>query len=507
MILNRIWGEQVLDLKSWAIQREPDPSSSDRAEVLARRGDVEISTSTSRSTSQRLERAMLGGAVRAERRDRAAATAGRGAAAAARDAVRRAGAVRRGRRARSSSAATREREIVTANLARARLTLLYGAERRRQELAPARRRASTHLHRAARGERGRAPAVARRSPSRLQRRGATIRSPGSMAAVRRRGSEALGGARARSVAPGEPRWSTRCRGWPSAVREGPRVLDQFEEYFLYHPDEDGDGTLRRASSPRLVNEPTLRVNFLVSIREDALAKLDRFKGRDPEPVRQLPARRAPRRDAAREAIERAARRVQPALPPASEPSRSSRSSSTRCWTRSSRHGRARRAAADGAAARRPATTRIETPYLQLVMTRLWERGATTAGRDVLAVRDARAARRRASGSSATHLDEALRPLRARAAGRSRRASFRHLVTPSGTKIAHTASRIWPTTSAAPERDRGGARARSRGGETPILRRCRRRRAGRRGALRDLPRRPRPGGARLARAADPGAAGA
>ena len=58
------------------------------------------------------------------------------------------------------------------------------------------------------------------------------------------------------------------------------VLDQFEDYFLYHAAEDGEGTFA-VEFPRLVNEPNLRVNFMLSLREDAWAKLDRFEGRIP----------------------------------------------------------------------------------------------------------------------------------------------------------------------------------------------------------------------------------
>ena len=56
------------------------------------------------------------------------------------------------------------------------------------------------------------------------------------------------------------------------------VLDQFEEYFLYHPDEDGDGTLA-VELPRAVMRENLRASFVVSIREDAYTQLDRFEGR------------------------------------------------------------------------------------------------------------------------------------------------------------------------------------------------------------------------------------
>jgi hypothetical protein len=57
------------------------------------------------------------------------------------------------------------------------------------------------------------------------------------------------------------------------------ILDQFEEYFLY--DRTGTGAFAR-EFPEAVNRSGLAANFLVSIREDALARLDRFKDRIPE---------------------------------------------------------------------------------------------------------------------------------------------------------------------------------------------------------------------------------
>ncbi len=57
------------------------------------------------------------------------------------------------------------------------------------------------------------------------------------------------------------------------------VLDQAEEYFLYHADDAGPGSFAEAL-PGVLAAP-LRVNVLVSLREDSLAKLDRFTGRIP----------------------------------------------------------------------------------------------------------------------------------------------------------------------------------------------------------------------------------
>ena len=54
------------------------------------------------------------------------------------------------------------------------------------------------------------------------------------------------------------------------------ILDQFEEYFLYH--EAGGPFVELAE---VVRRRDVRVNFLISIREDALAQLDAFKAQIP----------------------------------------------------------------------------------------------------------------------------------------------------------------------------------------------------------------------------------
>ena len=57
------------------------------------------------------------------------------------------------------------------------------------------------------------------------------------------------------------------------------VLDQMEEYFVYHGRDRG-GPLREALA-EILTRPTLRVHVLLGIRDDALAELDAFKGRVP----------------------------------------------------------------------------------------------------------------------------------------------------------------------------------------------------------------------------------
>lgn len=58
------------------------------------------------------------------------------------------------------------------------------------------------------------------------------------------------------------------------------VLDQFEDYFQYHPHEDGELTFAH-EFPRLLRQEKSPVHFMISMREDALASLDTFKRRIP----------------------------------------------------------------------------------------------------------------------------------------------------------------------------------------------------------------------------------
>jgi tetratricopeptide (TPR) repeat protein len=55
------------------------------------------------------------------------------------------------------------------------------------------------------------------------------------------------------------------------------VFDQFEEYMLYHPATSEQGRSFDTAFARAVNRTDIDVNFLIGIREDALARLDRFR--------------------------------------------------------------------------------------------------------------------------------------------------------------------------------------------------------------------------------------
>ena len=90
----------------------------------------------------------------------------------------------------------------------------------------------------------------------------------------------------------------------SVQRVGRRVfviLDQLEELFRYHEGEGGEGTLA-VELPQAVNRRDLRVSFLLSIREDSLARLDRFKTWLPNLFDNSLRLEHLDRDAAREAI-------------------------------------------------------------------------------------------------------------------------------------------------------------------------------------------------------------
>jgi len=216
------------------------------------------------------------------------------------------------------------------------------------------------------------------------------------------------------------------------------ILDQFEDYFLGLDQPDGEGTFAYEFQ-QMVNRPDLRVNFLISIREDAYSKLERFKDDisnvfdNSVEIGHLDAR------AAREAIIRpieqynrfyAAGNEQITLEPELVEKVLSQ---VRTGQVSIGDGTHREIAEIGRASDLEAT--IETPFLQLVMTALWKaelgKGSTVLRSETL---DAVGG---AQKIVATHLEQALEKL-----SESEKSlaviAFGDLVTPSGDKRAYTA---------------------------------------------------------------------
>jgi len=220
------------------------------------------------------------------------------------------------------------------------------------------------------------------------------------------------------------------------------ILDQFEEYFLYHPNEDSDGTFAREFVDA-VKQPDLRVNFMLSLREDALAQLDRFKGRVPNlfagivRINYLDAR------AARDAIEKPLAQynklqdVTGFQKPVTSPVTSVEIEPAlvdavlqQVRVGSVVVGEAGRGTIAGA----PASDAIELPYLQVVMTRLWDeeraQGSRVLRYDMLETLGGAQAIVRA------HLKRALSNLSPAEEALAAKI-FDRLVTPSGSKIAQS----------------------------------------------------------------------
>jgi WD40 repeat protein len=224
----------------------------------------------------------------------------------------------------------------------------------------------------------------------------------------------------RTLAPGavvalRDNWSGAIDDALDEVRVGDEaylILDQFEEYFLYHGDDASPGSLLH-DLPELLRES--RVNVLVSLREDALARLDAFKARIPSIFANQVRLDHLDRDAARSAIlgpigrwnELANQRVEiePQLV---------------------------EAVLDDVSLDRH---RIEAPYLQLVLERIWH-AERSGGSQLLRL----GTLQELGGAEAIVRDHLLGALEGLAADEQDVAAnmFEHLVTPSGTKIAQRA---------------------------------------------------------------------
>jgi WD40 repeat protein len=217
------------------------------------------------------------------------------------------------------------------------------------------------------------------------------------------------------------------------------MLDQFEEYFLYRSREARAGRFADEVAA-CVNRPGLHANFLISIREDAYSGLgDLFKSRIPNVYGNYLHLEHLSRECARLAIEKpiaSFNELHEQEPPVEiEPAlvdnvldqlRPDQFKADAGGVGGLPGGNGPGRGGDGIAA----------PYLQLVMKRLWEKELARGSRTL------RLATLQELGGAhtivRTHVDRALGGL----ADDDREAAadiLRHLVTPSGTKIALAAS--------------------------------------------------------------------
>jgi hypothetical protein len=212
------------------------------------------------------------------------------------------------------------------------------------------------------------------------------------------------------------------------------VLDQFEEYFQYHEAEAEGERLTgfAAELADVVNDPALAVHVLISIREDAWAKLDRFEGHIPLLFANYLRIDHLDVDAAREAIEGPISAWNALLTPADAPYDVEPELIAAVLA-----GAATGLAADGeGTADAPAGDRVEAPFLQLVLERLW-RATVADGDHVLSL-----ARLDALGGARKIVENQLVEALARLSRDEQDVAsdcFRFLVSRSKTKIAHPAT--------------------------------------------------------------------
>jgi WD40 repeat protein len=213
------------------------------------------------------------------------------------------------------------------------------------------------------------------------------------------------------------------------------IFDQFEEFFLYHePSQLTE--IFDAEFARTVNRQDVHVNFLLSMRDDGLSKLDRFSGRIPRlmgnMLRLENLDRAAAEDAIRKPLEEYNRRQKDAggqmkieddLPEALL------DDLEKGKVASEQTGRGQPSLSTRLDANK---AKIETPFLQMVLTRLWEE-EKQRGSHLLRL-STFVELGKTENIARTHLDRVMEKLSAEELDVATRV-LRFLVTPSGTKIA------------------------------------------------------------------------
>lgn len=214
------------------------------------------------------------------------------------------------------------------------------------------------------------------------------------------------------------------------------IFDQFEEFFLYHAASAGAEGFD-AEWARSVNRQEIDANFLISLREDSLSRLDRFRGRMPQLMGNMLRLKHLDEAAGRTAIRRPLEKYNE-LAPEEQPRVEIEDALVETLLGEIQAGRVTLGATNGQANTQgkaeKGAERIETPFLQMVLTRLWDEEMAASSR-VLRLETLN----RLGGAERiirTHLDKVMEKL----SGSERDAAaqlFRFLVTPSGSKIAHT----------------------------------------------------------------------
>lgn len=211
------------------------------------------------------------------------------------------------------------------------------------------------------------------------------------------------------------------------------VLDQFEEYLLYHSETGGSSFDEELA--RIVNRRDVAANVLVGIREDGLAKLDRFRKRIPNLLGNTLRLRRLTPDAARQAIRGPLdvynKQRGDGVPPVRI--EDDLVEAVVAQVRATRIQSS--AAGSGTTGTSDEGELIETALLQMVMTHLWRHASVVDGTRVM-TKPSLDALGGARNVVKRHLYERIDELDAD--GKTIAANlFQELVTPSGAKIAHT----------------------------------------------------------------------
>ncbi|HEY0320939.1 MAG TPA: hypothetical protein VGC66_08315 [Pyrinomonadaceae bacterium] len=215
------------------------------------------------------------------------------------------------------------------------------------------------------------------------------------------------------------------------------LFDQFEEFFLYHPPSPGAEGFD-AEWARTVNRQDVDANFLLSLREDSLSCLDRFRGRIPKLMGNMLRLKHLDGEAGRAAIRKPLEKYNEMLGGV-QPPVSVEDELVETLLEEIQTGRVMLGAGRGQVNTQGAQTesqaeRIETPFLQMVLMRLWNE-ERAEGSNVLRL----STLKKLGGAERiirTHLDKVMENL-SDAEQDVAAQLFRFLVTPSGSKIAHT----------------------------------------------------------------------
>lgn len=218
------------------------------------------------------------------------------------------------------------------------------------------------------------------------------------------------------------------------------ILDQFEEFFLYHEGKSEPGTFLY-EFPRAVNTTDIKARFLLSLRDDSLYKLDRFQSTLPTLFENRLQVEALTSQNAEQAIEKACNTYN------ASPHKVTRVTidppliaAVLDQVRTDNVSRDLAAAAPVPWAPNTSVAYIDAPYMQLVMSRLWEEESKRWVKEKKPENTLRLDALKTLGTTQNvvqqHLDNIMRTF----SSRERKVAsecFSRLVTPGGSKYALT----------------------------------------------------------------------